>query len=176
MINETMMQHGIDWSGQDVSGYLAVEKYNGCRAYWDGENLWSRGGLKINLPDSWRAALPAGVSLDGEIYDGIDGVYRCGSAIRYGKFTPTMRFMIFDCPTADGDYQTKLEFAAKLSGIPLKVVSCRVVPDLSSAKDFLSEVLKKGGEGLMLRDPNLKYAAGITTKLLKFKSSQGGLS
>lgn len=51
-MNENDMQHGVDWNGQDVSGWIATEKYNGCRAYWDGGNLWSRGGLKVNIPDS----------------------------------------------------------------------------------------------------------------------------
>ena len=122
-MNETDMQHGIDWSGQDISGYIATEKYDGCRAYWDGENLWSRGGLKINLPDDWRAALPAGVHLDGEIYHGVGGVHRCGAAIRYGRFKPSMRFMVFDCPKAYGDYPARLVCAAKFAGGPLEVVS-----------------------------------------------------
>jgi DNA ligase-1 len=169
-MNENNMQHGVDWNGQDVLGYIATEKYNGCRAYWDGENLWSRGGKKINL-SYWREAFPAGVSLDGEIYDGIDGVYRCASAIRYGCFTPTMRFMVFDCPTSDGDYRTRLEFAAKYERDPLEVVSCKTVSDLSTAQELLSEVLSRGGEGLVLRNPKVKYKAGRTVELLKFKKT-----
>lgn len=168
-MNEKDMQHGIDWDGQDVSGFIATEKYNGCRAYWDGENLWSRGGLKINLPDSWREALPGGVSLDGEIYDGVGGVYRCGVAIRYGRFTPSMKFMVFDCPTADGDYLERLKFSEQFTVGPLAVVSWRKISDLNAAKHILSEVLNDGGEGLMLRRRKLKYSAGRTSELLKFK-------
>jgi hypothetical protein len=85
-MNEKGMQHGRNWNGHKINGYIATEKYDGCRAFWDGENLWSRGGIKINLPDSWRAVLPLGIPLDGEIYDGIDGLYRCGAAIKYGNF------------------------------------------------------------------------------------------
>lgn len=171
-MNENEMQHGIDWNGESIAGYVATEKYNGCRAFWDGSNLWSRGGLKINLPDFWLAALPPGVSLDGEIYDGPGGVYRCGSAIRYGRFTPSMRFMVFDCPTADGDYQTRLAFAAKYEGGPLKIASCQVVSGLFIAKELLNEIIKRGGEGLMLRNPALKYSAERTAELIKFKCAQ----
>jgi DNA ligase-1 len=168
-MNENDMQHGVDWNGQDIAGYIATEKYNGCRAYWDGETLWSRGGLKINIPDSWRKALPKGVSLDGEIYDGIDGVYRCGAAIRYGRFTPTMQFLVFDCPSADGDYLTRLKSIANYENGPLHVVPYKIICDLSAAKAFLFEVTRRHGEGLMLRNPKLKYTAGRTTGILKFK-------
>jgi len=171
-MNENEMQHGIDWNGESITGYVATEKYNGCHAFWDAANLWSRGGLKINLPDYWLAALPQGVSLDGEIYDGPGGVYRCGSAIRYGRFTPSMKFMVFDCPTADGDYQARLDFAAKYESGPLVVVSCQIVSGLFKAKELLNEVIKHGGEGLMLRNPALKYSAGRTAELIKFKSEQ----
>lgn len=171
-MNENEMQHGIDWNGESIAGYVATEKYNGCRAFWDGMNLWSRGGLKINLPDYWLAALPHSVSLDGEIYDGPGGVYRCGSAIRYGRFTPTMKFMVFDCPTADGDYQARLVFAAKYEGGPLAVINCQIVSGLYMAEKFLLAVIKRGGEGLMLRNPQLKYTAGRTADLIKFKCDQ----
>lgn len=172
-MNESEMQHGIDWNGESITGYVATEKYNGCRAFWDGAYLWSRGGLKINLPDFWLAALPQGVSLDGEIYDGHDGVYRCGSAIRYGRFTPSMKFMVFDCPTADGDYQARLAFAAKHESGPLKIVSCQIVPGLFIAKELLTEVIQRGGEGLMLRNPQSKYTAGRSADLIKFKGTEG---
>ena len=169
-MNEKGMQHGRNWNGHKINGYIATEKYDGCRAFWDGENLWSRGGIKINLPDSWRAVLPLGIPLDGEIYDGIDGLYRCGAAIKYGNFTASMRFMIFDCPTAEGDYPTRLEFSAKYTGGPLQVISYRCVKRLSDVKLLLVEVLQRGGEGLMLRNPKLKYAPGRTAELLKFKN------
>jgi DNA ligase-1 len=175
-MNENGMQHGIDWDGQDITGFIVTEKFNGCRAYWDGENLWSRGGLKINIPDSWRAILPHGVSLDGEIYDGIYGVYRCGAAIRYGHFTPTMKFMIFDCPDAGFDYVGRLEFARKYEGDPLKIVSYTTVFNIDEAKDLLAEVIARGGEGLILRHPNLKYKAGRTAALLKFKEMCGEIN
>jgi DNA ligase-1 len=171
-MNEKNMQHGVDWDWDRQNlptGCVATEKYNGCRAYWDGGNLWSRGGIKIRLPDSWRTSLPAGVSLDGEIYDGVDGVYRCGVAIRYGRFTPSMRFMVFDCPTAAGDYQARLRFASKFSGGPINIVSCQQVSSLAEAMRYLTAVVKRGGEGLMLRSRDLKYFPGLTPDLLKFK-------
>jgi DNA ligase-1 len=172
-MNANDMQHGIDWDGQNITGFIATVKYNGCRAYWDGENLWSRGGLKIHLPDSWRAVLPCGVNLDGEIYDDVDGVYRCGAAVRYGHFRPTMKFMVFDCPSAEGDYKTRLQFARQYEGGPLSVVSYTTIVNMEAAKRLLAEIIARGGEGLILRHPKLEYKPGRTAALLKFKEMCG---
>lgn len=168
-MNEKDMQHGVDYDGQDISGWIATEKYNGCRAYWDGENLWSRGGLKIFIPDSWREVLPKGIHLDGEIYDGPDGVYRCSVAIRYDRFTPTMKFMVFDCPSADGDYQDRMKSIYKYESRLLFIVGYTIVSDLQYAQKILSKVIERGGEGLMLRHPSLKYTPGRTREILKLK-------
>jgi DNA ligase-1 len=169
MMTEHDMQHGVDYDGQDVIGYIATEKYNGCRAYWDGENMWSRGGIEIDLPDSWRAVLPQGVHLDGEIYDGVDGVYRCGSAIKYGRFTPSMKFMVFDCPSAPGDYQSRMGTCLQYNNDPVLIVLTGMNSSLSHAKALLRVVIGLGGEGLVLRNPRLKYAPGRTRDILKFK-------
>jgi DNA ligase 1 len=169
MINEMVMQHGMDWKGQDVAGYLATEKYNGCRGYWDGADMWTRSGLKVKLPESWRKALPAGVHLDGEVYDGVDGFYRCESAVKYGRFTESMKFMVFDCPRAEGTYIERLNFAREFARGPVSVVSCRPVRRLADALTILGEVKARAGEGLILRDPNLPYLPGRSPRILKMK-------
>lgn len=170
-MNENNMQHGVDWDGQDITGWIATEKYNGCRAYWDGENLWSRGGIKIMIPDHWRINLPPGVHLDGEIYDGVDGVYRCGSAIRYGRFTPSMRFVVFDCPSASSfNFISRMQYVANTYVNPvLFPAPWWEIRSLEHAKDLLKDIQKCGGEGLMLRHPDIGYRPGRTADLRKFK-------
>lgn len=168
-MNEKQMQHGLDYNGQDVTGYIATEKLNGCRAYWDGQKLWSRGGLEVKIPSSWKESLPAGVSLDGEIYDGKDGVYRCGTAIRLGRFTPSMSFVVFDCPDAGGDYLARLNTARKYAGGPVFVVDAYCVQNYQHAEKIMNSIKGCGGEGIMLRHPALPYSAGRTDKMLKLK-------
>ena len=109
-MNEKHMQHGEDWCGEMIAGWIATEKFNGCRAYWDGVNLWSRGGIAAQIPQSWRDALPP-IPLDCELYDGIDGVYRCGAALRYGRFTGSMRLMVFDAPACVGPWVDRMDIA-----------------------------------------------------------------
>jgi DNA ligase-1 len=172
-MNESSMEHGIDWTGQDPAGWFLSEKFNGCRAYWDGREMWTRGGLRVNLPSSWREALPVGVHLDGEVYDGIGGVYRCGAAARYGRFRPSMRFMVFDAPTMQGSWPERLQRAAVslLGGIVARCVEYRVCSGLGDAVQEFYRIKGLRGEGLMLRAPDHRYAARRTAKLLKFKDS-----
>ena len=65
-MNESQMTLGTDYT-PDVNpvGWLVSEKLNGCRAYWDGSQFWTRGGNVIAAPDWFIDGLPA-VHLDGE--------------------------------------------------------------------------------------------------------------
>ena len=56
-----------EYKGQNVGGWLASEKLDGVRAYWDGRNLLSRNGKIIATPGGWSAHFPP-FALDGELY------------------------------------------------------------------------------------------------------------
>ena len=43
--------------GRSVAGWLASEKLNGCRAYWDGRQFWTRGGHPVGAGHSLKQAL-----------------------------------------------------------------------------------------------------------------------
>ena len=169
-MNENDMQHGRYYAGQNISGYVSTEKYNGCRAYWDGEYLWSRGGLKISIPIAWRDSLPSGIHLDSELYDGVDGLSRCVSAVRYGHFTDTMRLMVFDCPSFAGNYLQRLSYARQYAHGPIFVVDATVVSGMAHVIILLADVFSHHGEGLILRAPGLQYEASRTSQILKLKS------
>ena len=166
------MQHGEHYSGEDVSGYWASEKYNGCRVYWDGKKLWSRGGIDIKIPDSWHGQLPD-MHLDCELYDGFDGLYRCTSAVRYGKFLPSMRLIVFDAPKIKyNDWIDRMLIADKallnfkISEIA-KTVKRWQVDNIKTAINQMIKIQSRKGEGLILRAPNEQYIAKRTRKILK---------
>lgn len=70
MISELDMMHGGDWTDDiDPAGWIVSEKLNGCRAFWDGSQLWSRGGNVIPAPAWFTAGLPTS-PLDGEVWAG----------------------------------------------------------------------------------------------------------
>lgn len=175
-MDERDMQHGHDWTGEDLAGWYMTEKLDGCRAYWDGAQLWTRGGRIVTLPDGWN--LPAGIALDGELYDGggCVGRARCATALRYGghHFTASMRFVAFDAPQAEGDWPERIAAAAEaLAGNPhAHATAWRICAGTDHALDSLEIIRALGGEGLMLRRPGLRYNAGRTRDLLKVKEDR----
>jgi DNA ligase-1 len=38
--------HGLNYQGEDPTGWIMSEKLDGIRAYWDGVNLYSKKGVK----------------------------------------------------------------------------------------------------------------------------------
>jgi len=174
-MNEVHMQHGVDWTGEDLAGWIITEKLDGCRAYWDGDLLWTRGGIAANLPQSWKDQLPR-VALDCELYDGTGGVYRCGAALKYGRFTPSMKLFVFEAPKHKGNWEERQQYARfLLLGSPIaECVDYRLCESTADALHELQRVQSRGGEGLMMRSPNIFYRAGRTRELLKVKSSEYG--
>ena len=55
--------------GMPLADYWVSEKYDGMRGYWDGKQLWTRGGERVAAPAWFTAPLPA-VPMDGELWAG----------------------------------------------------------------------------------------------------------
>jgi DNA ligase-1 len=157
------------------AGWWMSEKYDGLRAWWDGRKLWSRKGHLIHAPDYFLAELPRDIVLDGELWIG------------HGKFEETMsivrsetpderwnriRYMVFDAPQAPGLFEERIQFlrATVSEGNRfVRVVAqerCQGVTQLLAERD---RVVRQGGEGVMLRQPESAYEAGRSSTLLKVK-------
>lgn len=169
-MNETDMQHGLDWGPEvDPTGWLASEKFNGCRAYWDGQTLWSRGGIAIRIPPAWQAALPQGIPLDGEVYDGPNGLTRCTSAVRWGRFRDSMTYRVFDFPGSPLPWQDRISLAGQYAGPIIQPVAWWSTKSTDHLRRLMHEIQSRGGEGVMLRHPMITTAPGRTDQLLKAK-------
>lgn len=173
-MTERDMTLGTDWNGQNIAGWFWSEKYDGCRAYWDGRRLWTRGGNVIAAPDWFTAGLPAGVPLDCEVYFGPGRFEDARLAVQAGRWGRDARLVVFDAPMAPGDWSARMEAA---SGLPLPphvtLASRGVLPSRGSASRALAicaEVKAAGGEGLVLRRPGVPYEQGRTGNTLKVKS------
>lgn len=162
-MNENHMQHGIHWRGEDLTGWIGSEKFDGCRVYWDGYRLWSRGGIDIVIPHLWREALPVGQALDCELLPR----KAAEQFIKRGKWCEELELKAFDCPTATGSY---LE---RMATIPTNwLVEPVKVWTLSGNDDALERMRRiqlLGGEGVMARHPAIMYRPGRTSQLLKVK-------
>lgn len=164
------LMHGQDWDGQpipNIQNWAFSEKLNGCRAYWDGEALYTKSGNPICLPRITQA-LPAGFSLDGELWCGRGQFETARLATQYGKDHASLRFVAFDAPTLRGDWLQRLD-GARSTGV--EVVGALMVSSMRQLQALVDQTIDQGGEGLMGIDLSHRhYQPGRAKNLLKFKT------
>ncbi|NJD23992.1 MAG: DNA ligase [Betaproteobacteria bacterium] len=160
----------------DVSRYLVSEKLDGVRAVWDGRSLRFRSGNPIHAPGWFIDGLPK-VPLDGELWIGRGQFERLSGIVR--KEVPVdeewhaVRYMIFELPDAPGtfaDRVAEIRALVRRANRPwlVEIEQFRVV-DRSSLQRKLREVVKAGGEGLMLHRADAPFVTGRSDVLLKLK-------
>ncbi|VTU29380.1 DNA ligase [Variovorax sp. PBL-H6] len=162
--------------GMPLADYWVSEKYDGMRGYWDGRQLWTRGGERVAAPAWFTAVLPA-VPMDGELWAGRGRFAETVSTVRDQAPNDTawrnIRFMVFDLPARPGDFTARLAALRKL--LPLKDASWVVpVPQVQAGtheelQALLDKTVRMGGEGLMLHRGASAYRGERSADLLKFK-------
>jgi DNA ligase len=170
---------GLADARTDPAPYWVSEKLDGVRAVWDGSTLRFRRGQIIHAPDWFLAALPH-EPLDGELWMGRRTFERLSGIVR--KEHPVdeewrqVRYMVFELPGAPGDFTQRqdrlgaLVAAAKVSWFG--VVEQFRVADRQALKHHLDEVVRGGGEGLMLHRADAPWLTGRNDALLKLKPMQ----
>lgn len=163
----------------DVSRYLASEKLDGVRAIWDGQVLRFRSGRIINAPDWFRAGLPK-QSLDGELWIARGQFERVSGIVR--REVPDdatwreVRYMIFELPGAPGPFSERAEqirYLVRQASVPWLIEIKQFFPvDRGTLEKRLDEVVRAGGEGLMLHLADAPYETGRSDVLLKVKPWQ----
>lgn len=158
----------------DASRYWVSEKLDGVRAHWDGRQLRFRSGNIVNAPEWFVAALPA-QPLDGELWLGRGRFAQVSGIVR--REVPNdaewrqVRYMIFELPEAAGSFTERIEqirsttAAARLPW--LQAVEQFRLPDARALQKKLEEVVRGGGEGLMLHRADAPYETGRSASLLK---------
>jgi len=163
-------------AGQDPSAYLVSEKFDGVRAFWDGQRLTFRSGLPIAAPAWFLDSLPK-TPLDGELwlgrgrFDALSGLVR--REVPIDAEWREVRYMIFDLPGAPGPFaeraQRITELVAQAHQPWLQAVAQTRVPDAATLQKLLKQTVKSGGEGLVLHRANALWVPGRSDALLKFK-------
>ncbi len=160
----------------DPAAYLVSEKFDGVRALWDGKTLRFRSGETIAAPPWFLAKLPA-QSLDGELWLGRGRFEELSGFVRRLQPEDTewrqIRYMIFELPDAPGPFTTRAQHIQELvaaTGWPQLVAVPQLrVKDRQALKSKLDEVVRAGGEGLMLHLAEAPYLTGRSDVLLKLK-------
>ena len=151
-------------------------KYDGWRAYWDGKRLWSRSGKEIVPPRWWSSAMPH-QALDGELYtkrgayEKLSGILRSIDKSGWKQ----VKYHAFDMPKISGPFRKRYaklkQLVARTSNTsPLRLVVHK--PLRGDPQRLANAEIAKGGEGIMLRNPNSAYKKGRSSDLLKVKDTR----
>lgn len=160
----------------DPADYWVSEKYDGVRAIWDGRELRFRSGRSVPAPHWFIEGLPP-QALDGELWLGRGRFDELSAIVRKAEPVDAewrqVNYMIFEMPGAAGSFTERIaemKAAVGLSRLPnLHVVEQFRIADRKTLKHKLAEVVKAGGEGLMLHRADALYRTGRSDDLLKLK-------
>tara|TARA_R110001583_G_scaffold67490_7_gene192902 strand:+ start:9459 stop:10301 length:843 start_codon:yes stop_codon:yes gene_type:complete len=159
-----------------ISNYWVSEKLDGVRAFWDGQHLISRQGNQFKAPEWFIDNFPA-QALDGELwiarqkFEMVSGIVRTKSGNE--AEWKAISFMIFDLPHSPETFTERLKIMQTLvdeSPSPyLKIIPQQIFTSHQVLQEKLDEVIKGGGEGLMLHHINAHYQAIRSQDLMKLK-------
>lgn len=163
--------------GIDLRDWWVSEKYDGVRAHWDGRQLRTRGGERIAAPP-WFTAGWLALPMDGELWAGRGRFEHAQSAAAREQPDDAqwraLRYMVFDLPAHPGSFDERLAaLRAAVSALDhtwVQAVPQRKVAGDAELQALLREVVRGGGEGLMLHRGASLYRAGRGDDLLKLKT------
>lgn len=156
--------------------YSVSEKFDGVRVYWNGRHLLTRSGRSIDAPKWFIDGLPDAV-VDGELwldrgqFDRLSGLIR--SSRTDDVLWKKMKFMAFDLPSSVEPFTERnkqLETLTAEQNTPwFRAVKRHSFATKGELDDFLSEVVAKGGEGVMLNHVSAQYESARSDAILKLK-------
>jgi DNA ligase-1 len=160
----------------DPRGFLVSEKLDGVRALWDGRRLRFRSGIPVLAPRWFVERLPP-ESLDGELWMGRGTFEALCAAVRRGAAVDAewraIRYELFDLPGAPGPFAERARRLATLvreAGFAaLRAVAQQELADRQELQRVYAEVLRGGGEGLVLHHALAPWRAGRSDAVLKLK-------
>jgi len=162
--------------GLDPAGWLVSEKLDGVRALWDGRRLVFRSGLPIVAPQWFVSRLPA-QPLDGELWLGRGRFEEGAGTVRHAVALDApwraLRYMVFDLPGAEGAFAQRAARLAELCRAQrfdaLQAVAQRTLVDRAALARWFDEVVRGGGEGLVLHRADALWRPGRSEAVLKLK-------
>jgi len=162
--------------GVNLSEYLVSEKLDGVRGYWDGEKLITKKGNAINAPKWFTKNFP-NEAIEGELWISRGAFEEVSSIVRQeipqDLDWQKVHFMIFDMPKNAKVFSQRFDDIKNLvAASNLKHLQAVDQFEISSHKSLmkkLDEIVKNGGEGLMLHKKDSLYQAARNNDILKVK-------
>ena len=165
---------------QDVTGWVMSEKLDGVRAYWDGQQLISRGGNVFSAPQSFLQNFPP-FALDGELWTKRNDFENIVSIVRQqnpDERWSQIQYRVFEVPAQKGGLHERLSMlqtylkSVSNSLISIKIVQQLKIKNTTHLNDFLQQIVSQGGEGIVLRNPVEEFQTGRLNSALKLKVHQ----
>jgi len=163
-------------SEEEITGWVMSEKLDGIRGYWNGRQLMTRKGLPLNPPPWFIKNFPP-FNLDGELWSKRGDFEFIQSTVldkKPGNTWKKITYNIFEVPDEKGNFPSRLNkarvwFEAHKNNY-IRFIPQIMVKDKSDLDRFLNEVQKKGGEGVIVKDPDMPYHTGRSAHVLKVKN------
>ncbi len=159
----------------DPTGYWMSEKMDGVRAYWDGVELVSRQGNVFAAPKWFTECFPK-QPLDGELWMGRGTFNQTSGIVRREKPHKGWRYLVyfvFDAPTHGGPFEERRQYLERLIAKAdcqyLRHVPSLEVQSKSHLDAAVAEIVRRGGEGVMIVRPGSHYTPSRTASILKVK-------
>ena len=178
-------------------GWIVSEKYDGYRARWMGETnhvFLSRAQKEFSgAPEWYKLAMPE-ENLDGELWVGRENFQSMG-VVRKKVPNPEewipVKYLVYDIPDLDKPFSERLVILRKIVKenkarwdevkktlpeelqieCPLKMAPQKVIESEEQMEEIYRTIIEKGGEGVMLKDPDSFYENKRSNYLLKYKPS-----
>ncbi|KAI9209021.1 uncharacterized protein BJ171DRAFT_413257, partial [Polychytrium aggregatum] len=162
----------------DPKDWFISEKLDGVRAMWNPvkKSFYTRLGNPLSAPRWFTKDLP-NFFLDGELFSGRSQFAQTVSIVR-SQDSPHWDKIVYHCFDApnlsDKVFEDRLAEAQKYFAAKpvshVKIVRHEPCKSVQQLKDMLDQVLDRGGEGLMLRQPQSMYEGRRSPTLLKVKA------
>jgi DNA ligase-1 len=164
----------------NISEYFISEKLDGIRGFWNGKNLFTRGGNIIHTPVWFTKDWP-NTYIDGELWSNRGEFEKISSCVRKHKphkpqkvsCWQKIHFMLFDLPKNLGTFAHRIERMNNLveitNSVYLLVIKQEKINSIALLHQRLANIVNMGGEGLMLHHQAAHYKAGRSHDLMKLK-------
>jgi len=160
---------------KEVVGWVMSEKLDGVRGFWNGQELLTRGGYKLN-PPLWFVQQYPPFAVDGELWTKRDDFENVSSIVR--TQLPDDRWKqithnIFEVPNQPGGLLKRLDvlraYLDKNPNSNIQIIPQTQINAKTQLAEFLKEVVGNKGEGVVVRNPDTLYQTGRLSSALKVK-------
>jgi DNA polymerase/3'-5' exonuclease PolX len=188
----------IGWiQSEKFDGYRALFFYDKD----NNPQFISRTGKKFNAPEHFLNSMPShkclkGRILDGELWAGRENFQLMGTVrkkIPIPEEWFEIKFMTYDITNLDKTFTERLVELKKIVKItkekwdvilkkkmdyPFNNLDCPIefteqikIKSIKMMDEYYQKILKSGGEGIMIKNPDSKYKIGRASDMLKYKPS-----